>query len=78
MENKSELRKHESDNAKGSSTLNKNAEGGNPQRGRSNSTKTQQSSGLRHGDRSSKSDVETNGGAPSRQTSDATNESGQL
>lgn len=80
MENKSELRPHESDSAKGSSKKNlshSSSQSGNPQRGR-NDTKTQQSSGLRGSGHPSNPNLQTDGGAPSRQTTDAQNSSGQL
>jgi hypothetical protein len=78
MENKSE-RRHESDAAKGSSKVNMSnsaSQRGNPQRGRTNSTETQQSNGLRGGGNSSRQDADR--GGPSRQTADAQNSSGQL
>ena len=79
MENKSQLRQHESDNAKGSPRTNignLGSHNGNPQRGRTNSAKTQQSSGLRGSAPASNADADR--GGPSRQTADAQNSSGQL
>ncbi|MFP5237931.1 MAG: hypothetical protein ACLGSD_18700 [Acidobacteriota bacterium] len=79
MENKSQLRQHESDNAKGSSKTNignSGSQSGNPQRGRTNSTKSQQSSALWGSHPASNTDADR--GGPSRQTTDAQNSSGQL